>query len=346
MVSASTILALLALPATLATAAEKQQCDQAGYPRIVIGCWQLLERYDNRDQAVRTLKAYADAGFSSFDTADIYGPSESLLGTFAAQTASATPKFFTKYVTQDSALTEARRVNAASRQALGAVPDLVQFHWWDYSDGRFVDAAKHLVTLKDEGALREVAACNFDTPHLRALVDAGVPIVANQVQYSLLDRRPENAMLAYAKGRGIRLAAFGTVAGGWLSDRFLGEPQSTQWQGDPQTVSMRMYKSHLDRWSRGDWELFQELLRAMRAVADRHATTVANVAVAWVLYQLGDDGGWVVLGVRDTAHLDEHTRLRDVALDANDVAQIGAVLSKGASPAANGDIWSFERGLA
>lgn len=42
----------------------------------------------------------------------------------------------------------------------------------------------------------QVAACNFDTPHLRLLVKAGVPLVANQVQYSLLDRRPETAMRA------------------------------------------------------------------------------------------------------------------------------------------------------
>tara|TARA_B110001452_G_scaffold248748_1_gene235733 strand:- start:1429 stop:2457 length:1029 start_codon:yes stop_codon:yes gene_type:complete len=339
----TTIVALLATLSTPATAL-KEQCDQAGYPRIVIGCWQLLERHDDREQAVKTLKAYADAGFTSFDTADIYGPSESLLGTFAMQT-SAKPKFFTKYVTQDATVTEARRVNAVSRQALGAVPDLVQLHWWDYLDSRFVDAAKHLVTLKGEGLLHEVAACNFDTPHLRELMDAGVPIVANQVQYSLLDRRPENAMLSYAKEKGIRLSTFGTVAGGWLSDKFLGKPPP-KGRNAARTVSMRMYKSHLDRWSRGDWELFQELLRTMRTVADKHATTIANVAVAWVLYQLGDDGGWVILGVRDTTHLDEHKGLRDVALDADDVAQIGAVLAKGASPAANGDIWSFERGLA
>ena len=219
----------------------------------------------------------------------------------------------------------------------------MQFHWWDYSDGRFVEAARHLVTLQGEGLLKDVAACNFDVAHLRQLVDVGLPLVANQVQYSLLDRRPETGMLAYAREHGLRLATFGTVAGGWLSDRYLGAPRPSASEATAASVSMRMYRSHLDRWSRGDWKLFQELLRTLRAVADKHKATIANIAVAWVLHQLGDGGGWVILGVRDTSHLDEHAALREVAIDAEDSARIGAVLAKGEPP--RGAIWSFERGL-
>ena len=216
---------------------------------------------------------------------------------------------------------------------------------WDYSDTSFVAAAQHLVTLQGEDKLRRIAACNFDTEHLRALVDGGVPITSNQVQYSLLDRRPENGMLEYARSKGIRLAAFGAVAGGWLSDRWLGAPPPGP--GSPAaraTVSMRMYKSRLDAWSGGDWQLFQELLRTLRTIADKHASTIANVATAWVLRQLGPDGGWVVLGVRDTRHLDEHTALLGLHLDADDEAALRAVLRKGRDP--RGDIWSHERGLA
>ena len=150
------------------------------------------------------------------------------------------------------------------------------------------------MTLRDNGRLRHVAACNFDRPHLEAMVDEGVPIVSNQVQYSLLDRRPENGMLAYAKAKGIRLATFGTVAGGLLSDRWLGAPPPTREQ--LATVSLRMYFTPLNRWTGGNWDLFQKLLSTLRAIADKHGTTIANVASAWVLRQLGPDGGWVILG--------------------------------------------------
>ena len=110
-------------------------------------------------------------------------------------------------MTQDASLAEARRVNANSRAALGGSPAMVQFHWWDYSDPRFVDAASHLATLRDEGLLGEVAACNFDVAHLRALVDARVPIAANQVQYFCRAELPKT-------GRGDDAAAATRIFGG------------------------------------------------------------------------------------------------------------------------------------
>jgi len=311
-------------------------------PRVVIGCWQVLERHSDKESAVATLRSYVDAGFLAFDTADIYGSSEAILGELRSR-ASDRIVVHSKYVTSSATLHEARRVNEKSRRSLGAPPDLVAFHWWDYGDAGFVKAARHLVTLQAEGNLGRVAACNFDVEHLSALIEGGVSIVSNQVQYSLLDRRPENGMLQFARARGIRLAAFGVVAGGWLSDRWLGAPPPGH--EALTTVSMRMYKARLDEWSRGQWALFQELLTVLRSVADKHHTTVANVAAAWVLRRLGPDGGWVILGVRDTSHLEEHRALLNgaVSLDDADEARVQAVLDRGAKP--RGDIWSHERGL-
>lgn len=331
---------LLAIAACAAESSPPNTCGD-DLPRIVIGCWQVLERQKDEAAAVATLRAYYDAGFTTYDTADIYGRSESLLGRLRG--IGAEPHVHTKFVTSSSDLGEARRVNSQSREALATVPDLVAFHWWDYADKSFVRAATHLATLRDEGMLHRVAACNFDVEHLREVVDSGVRVVSNQVQFSLLDRRPENGMLAFARARQIRLACFGVVAGGWLSDAWLDRPAPPR--SALRTVSMRMYKARLDAWCRGDWALFQELLRTLRRIADRHATTIANVAAAWVLHQLGDDGGWVILGVRDTSHLDEHVALlRGVPFDEKDDGEVRAVLEKGKPPV--GDIWSHERGLA
>jgi aryl-alcohol dehydrogenase-like predicted oxidoreductase len=170
-----------------------------------------------------------------------------------------------------------------------------------------------------------------------------LPLV--QVQYSLIDLRPENGMLAFAREHRLKLACFGTVAGGWLSDRFLGLAAPPR---QLSTVSMRMYKANLDRW--GSWALFQELLGELKLVADRHGTTIANIAVCWVLRQLGPQGGWVVLGVRDTTHLEEHKKLAKLIVNGanpisdEDEARIRKVLQRGNPP--KGDIWSYERGLA
>ncbi|NIN67522.1 MAG: aldo/keto reductase, partial [Anaerolineae bacterium] len=67
--------------------------------------------------------------------------------------------------------------------------DLVQFHWWDYDVPGYLDAAGWLADLLTAGKIRALGVTNFDTYHLRELVGAGIPIVSNQTQYSLLDRR-------------------------------------------------------------------------------------------------------------------------------------------------------------
>lgn len=53
---------------------------------------------------------------------------------------------------------------------------------------------------------------------------AGVKVVSSQVQYSLLDTRPDNGMVEYCQQQGIVLLPYGTVAGGFLSDKYRGMP--------------------------------------------------------------------------------------------------------------------------
>ena len=95
--------------------------------------------------------------------------------------------------------------------------DLLQFHWWEYDDARYLDALKHLADLQHEGRIKHLALTNFDTEHLRIITEQGTRIVSNQVQYSLVDRRPEVQMAAFCRDHGIALLAYGTVLGGLLS---------------------------------------------------------------------------------------------------------------------------------
>src|SRR5262245_66346920 len=72
--------------------------------------------------------------------------------------------------------------------------DLLQFHWWQYRHPGYLDAMLELARLRREGRIRHLGVTNFDTDHLRLLVKHGIPIVSNQVSYSLLDRRPAGRM--------------------------------------------------------------------------------------------------------------------------------------------------------
>merc|ERR1712094_15104 len=137
----------------------------------------------------------------------------------------------------------------------------------------------------------------------------------------------------------------GVVAGGLLSDEFLGVPQS-QAQNKLGSVSRRMYWSSLQRWS-SNWSLFQKLLQTLKEIGQRKTPQmpIAAVACAWALQQMETlgAGGALILGVRDTGHLEEHIALLNgnSRLEMNEMKEI---LDEGNRPV--GDIWYQERGWA
>jgi aryl-alcohol dehydrogenase-like predicted oxidoreductase len=202
--------------------------------------------------------------------------------------------------------------------------DLLQFHWWDYGDANYLEALRYLAELRDEGKIRHLALTNFDTEHLNIIVEHGIRIVSNQVQYSLIDRRPEVQMSQFCQAHDIQLLTYGTVGGGLLSERYLGQPEPTR--GVLTTASLRKYKQMVDTW--GGWGLFQELLSALKHVADKHRVSIANIAVRYILDRPAVAG--VIVGTRlgVAEHREDNTRSFDVSLDAEDHTQIEAILAK------------------
>jgi aryl-alcohol dehydrogenase-like predicted oxidoreductase len=106
--------------------------------------------------------------------------------------------------------------------------DLVQFHWWDYSEPRWLEALGWLDDLRAKGKVRLIGGTNFDAPHVREILEAGVPLASMQVQYSVLDHRPENGLAALCEAHGVGLLCYGSVAGGLLSDHWLGRPEPSE----------------------------------------------------------------------------------------------------------------------
>ena len=189
---------------------------------------------------------------------------------------------------------------------------------------RYLEAMDNLGELRDEGKIRHLGLTNFDTDHLQNVVDKGHEIVSNQVQYSLIDRRPERKMAQYCQGQGIHLLAYGTLAGGLLSDRYLGQSEPSR--ATLTTASLNKYKQMVDVW--GDWDLFQELLRALKRVADRHQVSIADVAMRYILDRPAVAG--VIVGVRlgIADHIEDNARLFGLELKPVDLDEIESVLSR------------------
>ena len=219
--------------------------------RVLTGLWQVadIERDGSSvdlDAGAAEMRRYVDAGLTTFDMADHYGSSELIAGHFAAQSPGAA-QLMTKWVPKPGAHTKedvrAAVDTARSRLGLDCI-DVLQFHAWSYSDPGWMDCVFFLQELKEEGLIRHLALTNTDTAHLRMLLDSGVDIVSNQVCYSLLDRRAAGAMTALCLERDVKILAFGTVAGGFFTERWLGaaEPQIDELE----TWSQMKYKRFID----------------------------------------------------------------------------------------------------
>jgi aryl-alcohol dehydrogenase-like predicted oxidoreductase len=183
---------------------------------------------------------------------------------------------------------------------------------------------QYLAELQSEGKIRHLALTNFDTEHLKVITDHGIRIVSNQVQFSLVDRRPEIAMIPFCREHNITLLTYGTVCGGLLSEKYLGQPEPRG--AALNTVSLEKYKMMIDSW--GGWGLFQELLAALKHIADKHRVSIANVAVRYILDRPAVAG--VIVGTRlgIAEHRAESAQTFSFRLDAADHTEIETVLGK------------------
>jgi aryl-alcohol dehydrogenase-like predicted oxidoreductase len=286
------------------------------------------------------------AGITTFDCADIYTGVEEMIGAFrgamleqGGAEALAQLRVHTKFVPDLDRLAQidrayVRRIIERSLTRLGVERlDLVQFHWWDYAVPHYVETGLWLAELQREGKIALLGGTNWDTARTAELLDAGVPLRTMQVQYSVLDARPEAEFVSYCERHGIVLLCYGTVAGGFLSDRWLGAPEETRFENR----SLVKYKLIID--DIGGWPVFQRILRALSAVAARHGVDVATVATRYVLDLPAVAGA--IVGVRTGAHFDAHRRLFDLVLDADDHTAIAAVLAE--RERLTGDVYTLER---
>ena len=302
--------------------------------RILNGMWQVSGAHGliDPEAAIQNMFNYLDSGFTTWDLADHYGPAEDFIGEYRRQLAASHGiealsgfQAFTKWVPRPGRMTRSlveERVAVSLRRMDVETLDLLQFHWWDYQDASFLDALTYLSQLRDEGKIKHLGLTNFDTEHCKRILDHGIKVVSNQIQFSLIDRRPEVQMIQFCQEHNIQLLTYGTLCGGLLSEKYLGQPEP---RGSAlNTASLSKYAQMVDVW--GGWDLFQELLVALESLADKHRVSIANVAVRYILDRPTVAG--VIIGARlgVSDHREENARVFDFILDGEDHDRIEAVL--------------------
>jgi uncharacterized repeat protein (TIGR04076 family) len=311
--------------------------------RLIKGGWHLAGDHGPIDpeQALRDMATFVDAGITTFDCADIYTNVETLIGQFRARYPDHAKRVrvHTKFVpnlsdldTVDAQLVE--RTIDRSLQRLGMERlDLVQFHWWDFDRPGYVETALVLRELQRKGKIANLAVTNFDVAHLREITDAGVVLASHQLQYSVLDERPENGMLAFCQSQDIAFLCYGTVAGGFLSERWLGQPEPDRLTNR----SLIKYKLIIDDF--GGWERFQGLLRTLSRIAQRHGTDIASVATRVVLDR--PNVAAAIVGATNASHLASHATIDALQLEQADRDEIAEATAAREGPL--GDVYELER---
>ena len=221
-----------------------------------------------------------------------------------------------------------RSLKRMHREAL----DLVQFHWWDFNVPGMMETAFDLVKLQEKGKIRNIGMCNMDTNALKQMVDAGIPVVSNQAQYSVFDRRPERTLLDYSAEHGIYTFAYGTLAGGFLAERYMGKTYEA-----PETRSQVKYMQIIED-SLG-WDGMQKLLPVLKAIADNHGVSIANVATQYILNQ--KSVGAVMVGTRNSKHVRSNIQTLEFDLTAEEMKTIRDFIDQYPTP--EGECYELER---
>ena len=304
--------------------------------RIVNGMWQVAggHGYIDHELAIEYMMKYHDAGFTTSDLADIYGPAEDIIGQFRRRLLALKGKeeldriqALTKWVPQPGKITRSivnENIERSLRRMGANSLDLLQFHWWNYNNPYYMDALKYLSDLRDEGIIKHIGLTNFDTERMQIILDSGLQIVSNQVQYSIIDRRPEVKMTPFCLEHNISLLTYGSLCGGLMSERYLGRVQPTT--AELNTLSLRKYKQMIDAW--GGWNLFQELLSTLKRIAQKHNVSIPNVATRYILAKSAVAG--VIIGVRlgIVNHINNNVQAFNFFLDKSDCDVIDAVCTK------------------
>ncbi|RFU81716.1 aldo keto reductase [Trichoderma arundinaceum] len=311
-------------------ARETFQLNGRKIPRIFSGLWQMSSPAwgaASSSKIVEQFSTHVRQGFTAFDMADHYGDAEIIFGRFSSLYPHRDAIFTaTKYCVFHPMVVSREAVQAnvteRCRRLQSEKIDLLQFHWQFYENPDYLDALRFLV---EDDRVGTVGLCNFDTKHLLKVVESGIKVDTNQVQFSLVDSRPVFEMGSACEKHNIKLLTYGTLCGGFLADKWLGKTEPDIYDGST-TPSQRKYFEMIRSW--GGWNLFQELLTALHIIATKHQVAISNVATRWVLdfpYV-----GAVIVGARMgiSEHTDENLSSFGWSLDQSDRDMIEEILMR------------------
>ena len=318
-------------------------------PRILKRAWQIAQGHGSvpLKDPIEDMFRFADAGVFAFDCGDVYAGVEDLIGQFIEARRqrlgdASDIKVLTKFIADFDALPTLdkgyieRVVDQSLRRLRLERLDVLQFFWWSYDVPGYIDAVHWVDELRQAGKIHKIGIVNLDVKRSVEIIESGIDVTTAQVPYSVLDNRPERGVAQLCEKHGIGLICYATVAGGFLSEKWLGTAEPAL---PVENRSLDKYKLVIDEI--GGWALFQEMLETLKRIAEKHEVSITNVATRYLLER--PQVASIILGARNADHLEETLRIFSFSLDGEDYAAIRSVQSRLKGPA--GDVYEMERNV-
>ena len=278
--------------------------------------------------ARRQLDLCLDAGVNIVDTANVYshGKSEEILGEAMEGRrhrllVATKARFPMGDGPNDQGLSRHHLIaecEASLRRLRVDHIDLYQLHEWD-GQTPLEETMEALDTLVRSGKVRYVGASNFSGWHLMKAMETArahgfVPLVSQQIYYSLQSRDAEYELVPIALDQGLGIMVWSPLAGGLLSGKY------RRGQAAPKGTR------HFDKWGEPpihDEAKLYDTIEVLVEIADARGVSAAEIALAWLLGREGITS--IVIGARTEAQLTSNLRAAEVSLTPEERARLDAV---------------------
>ena len=276
------------------------------------------------DHVVQAMITAFEAGVTWIDTAEIYGSGRSEELVAMAIEGWPDVKVFTKVASAPRGTgyrsSDVRRAAEASLRRLGRdVIDLYQLHWLDETDARLEETWAAMAALVDDGLVRWIGVSNFTEVAIERCerirhVDSLQPHLSMLWQERL-------SLVSFSKRNGTGVIAYGPLAFGLLTGTIT---RRTRFPRDDWRSGSRGLRAYEQLFVSERLARNLEVVERLKPIASRLGTSLARLALAWVLHQPGVTG--VIAGSRAPDHVRENASVGSVRLEPSDLAEIGSVL--------------------
>lgn len=306
--------------------------------RLGLGCMGMSGFYGPADAAEskRTVDAALEAGINVLDTGDLYGMGHNELLLRDALTQRRREEVFIavkfgprrdpagNFVGLDCSPAAVKNSLAHTLTRLGT--DYVDLYQPARVDPNvpIEETVGAIAEMKDKGYVRAIGLSEASVDTIRR-AHAEHPVSWLQIEYSLLSRDIEVAILPACRELGIPVSAYGVLSRGLLSE------QGHQARG----ARPDDFRHHLPRFQRGNLDSNLAIVQSLQTVAADKGYTVAQLAIAWVLAQGSDI--LPLVGARSRHRLGEALGALQVSLSGDDLARIESIAPKGAAAGARYD---------